>query len=234
MVSSSHSKKDDINNDIFHSENTEINPSSTIFEASEKNGEDHEKSSDSIWLEQKSFRITLISIFTALAVVLGYALAYLPNIEVFTLMIFLAGFFLEKKDGAIVGLMSSFIFVFFNPYGVSPLPLFAYQLFHYSLTGCLGGLVGTYLRKKDYFNPKESLYIPKIMGFLGIIGASITFSFDIITTLIGALLFYKGFASFILAYLSGLVFTTLHFIGNTLGFIFLLPGLIELVHKLLD
>ena len=77
----------------------------------EEQEEQLEKSTGTIWLERKSFRIALISTFTALSVVLGYMLVYLPNIEVFTLMIFLSGFILGKRDGAIVGFMSSFIFV---------------------------------------------------------------------------------------------------------------------------
>ena len=94
---------------------------------------EQEKSNGTVWLERSSFRIALLSTFTALAVVIGYMLG--------------------KRDGAIAGLMSSFIFVFFNPYGVSPLPLFAYQLAHYSLVGFLGGISHNFLSKKDYFKP---------------------------------------------------------------------------------
>ncbi|GAF87161.1 unnamed protein product, partial [marine sediment metagenome] len=108
-----------------------------------------EKANISIWLDKKSFRISLISTFTALAIVLGYLLAYLPNIELFTLMIFLSGFILGKRDGVIIGLFSSFIFCFFNPFGPSPIPLLMFQLLHYSLTGLLGAISCDYLAKKD-------------------------------------------------------------------------------------
>ena len=57
-----------------------------------------EKSSQTVWLERKSFRVALLGIFTALAVVLGYALVFIPNIELFTLMIFLAGFIMGWSD----------------------------------------------------------------------------------------------------------------------------------------
>jgi len=57
-----------------------------------------ERVNSSVWLERKSFRISLIATFTALAIVLGYAMAYIPNIEVFTLMIFLSGFIMKKKE----------------------------------------------------------------------------------------------------------------------------------------
>jgi uncharacterized membrane protein len=193
-----------------------------------------EKWNDSPWLERKSFRIVLISTFAALVVVMGYMLAFLPNVELFTLMIFLSGFVLGKRDGAIVGLMSSFIFVSFNPYGLSPLPLFAYQLAHYSLVGIIGGITGKYLGKKEYFKPNEDLYVFRVVLLFAIVGAVITFVYDILSTLIGAMSIFGTLDTFWAIYLFGLPFTTVHLIGNTLGFIFVLPGLIQLIYRLLD
>ena len=193
-----------------------------------------EKSNGTPWLERSSFRIALLSTFAALAVVIGYMLVFLPNIELFTLMIFLAGFILGKRDGAIVGLMSSFIFVFFNPYGVSPLPLFAYQLAHYSLVGTLGGISHSFLRKKEYFKPEDDLYVFRVLLIFAIIGAVVTFVYDILSTLIGALSIFGTLETFWATYLIGLPFTTIHLVGNTLGFIFILPGLIQLIYKMLD
>lgn len=193
-----------------------------------------EKSSQTVWLERKSFRVALLGIFTALAVVLGYALVFIPNIELFTLMIFLSGFIMGKRDGAIVGIMSSFIFVFFNPYGVSPIPLFAYQLAHYALVGLFGGVMCDFLSKKSFFKPEEDLYVYPVIIIFAISGAVITFTYDIISTLIGALIFYGSIESFWPTYIIGLPFTTIHLIGNTLGFIFILPVLIQLIYKMLD
>lgn len=189
----------------------------------------------SFWLEKKTFRLVLISTFSALAVVLGYALVYVPNIELFTLTIFIGGFILDKRDGVIIGLLSSLIFVFFNPYGTSPLPLFIYQIINYCLIGLLGGTIGNFFREKEYFKPKEDLYKFRIMAYLGLIGALITFIYDIISTLIGFLITY-GFniELLILSYISGIPFTTIHLIGNTLEFIFILPGLTSLIYRLLD
>lgn len=195
---------------------------------------EREKVSQTVWLERMSFRVALLGIFTALAVVLGYALVFIPNIELFTLMIFLAGFIMGKRDGAIVGLMSSFIFVFFNPYGVSPLPLFAYQLFHYALVGYLGGLMCNFLSKKRFFKPEEDMYVLSVLIIFAITGAVITFTYDVISTFIGALVIYGTIESFWPTYIIGLPFTTIHLIGNMLGFIFILPALIQLIYKMLD
>ena len=193
-----------------------------------------EKAYHSLFLERKSFRIALLSTFAALAVVLGYLLAYLPNIELFTLTIFLSGFILGRRDGIIVGFLSSFIFCFFNPYGASPLPLLTFQLVHYSLTGLLGALTSNFLKKTQFFDPNEDLYNINIMAIFGIIGALITVSFQIGASLVDVFSFFGTFDEFFPYFLTGLPFTITHIIGNTLGFIFILPGLIQLINKLLS
>ncbi|UCD02300.1 MAG: ECF transporter S component [Promethearchaeota archaeon] len=187
----------------------------------------------SILLERLSFRIALVSTFTALAIVLGYLLAYIPNIELFTLTIFLSGFILGKRDGIIVGFLSSFIFCFFNPLGASPLPLLTFQLIHYSMTGLIGALTNDYLKKKNFFNPNEDLYIFSIISIFGVLGALITTNFQIISSLVHVLSYFGTINEFLPYFLTGMVFTAIHIIGNTLGFVFILPGLIQLINKLL-
>ena len=198
--------------------------------------EEKERENISAWLEKPSFRIAILSTFAALAVVFGYMLAFIPNIEIFTLTIFLSGFIMGKKEGLVVGLLSSMIFTFFNPIGSSvvALPLFLYQIAHYSLTGFLGGFLRQSLNKRDYFKPKDDLYTFPILVILGSIGALITFLYDILSTFFGAILFSQSYEYFLITYLSGIIFTTIHLIGNVLGFIFILPGLIQLIIKLLD
>jgi hypothetical protein len=72
------------------------------------------------------------------------------------------------------------------------------------------------------------------MLLFGFLGAIITFVFDILSTLFGGFVVSVTIDYFIVTYLFGIVFTTIHLIGNTLIFIFLLPGLIQLIMKLLD
>ncbi|MFX1327401.1 MAG: hypothetical protein ACFE91_04570 [Promethearchaeota archaeon] len=192
-----------------------------------------ERVNHSLWLEQRSFRIALISTFTALAIVLGYLLVYIPNIELFTLMIFLSGFILGKRDGMIVGFLSSFIFCYFNPFGSSPLPLLAFQLIHYSITGLLGALTRKLIEKKKLFTLNGDFYNIPVMALFGITGALITSNFQIISSIIHVLSFLGTLNEFIPYFLTGIVFTAIHIIGNTLGFVFILPGLIQLINKML-
>lgn len=191
-----------------------------------------EKANDSIWLERKSFRIALISTFTALSVVLGYLLAIIPNIELFTLMIFLSGFIIGKREGMIIGFFSSLIFCFFNPFGPSPLPLLTFQLFHYSLTGLCGGLLSNYFRRKDFYKKDGDLYVFPVLAIFGFLGALITIFFQVFSSLTSVLSVFGTIEDFLPYFLSGILFTITHIIGNTLGFIFILPGLIQLINKM--
>ena len=193
-----------------------------------------EKENGSVLLEKRSFKIAMLSTFTALSVVFGYMLAYIPNIEIFTLTIFLSGYILGKKEGLIVGLLSSTLFTFLNPLGSSPLPLYAYQVIHYSLTGLSGGILSNFLKSKNFYNPKEDLYVFPVFMLFGFVGGIITFIYDILSTFFGALLFSQSINYFITTYMSGIIFTSIHLIGNILGFIFILPGLIQLLMKLLN
>ncbi len=194
---------------------------------------EQERANYSIWLEKRSFRIALISTFTALAIVLGYLLAYIPNIELFTLTIFLAGFILGKRDGMITGFLSSFTFCFFNPLGASPLPLFAFQLTHYSITGLVGGIIGILFKKRRVFEFNDDLYKPSVMTLFGVIGALITSSFQFLSALVEVLSYFGTLDEYVPYLMTGLIFTVVHIIGNTLGFIFILPGLIQLIKKML-
>lgn len=187
----------------------------------------------SVWLERKSFRLTLISTFSALSIVLAYMLAEIPNVELLTLMIFLSGFIMGKREGLIVGSLSSFIYFFFNPNGASNLPLLAFQVFFFSLTGLIGSLTSQFLDKKEYFKPDKDLYTFRVLVIFGILSGLITFIYDIFSTLVGGFLVSFKFEYFLATFLSGMIFTTVHLIGNVLGFIFILPALIQLLHKML-
>jgi len=213
-------------------ENVETQSIKETKESVENVDLEREKENRSVWLEKESFRIALISTFTALGIVLGYLLAYLPNIELFTLTIFLSGFTLGRRDGMIVGFLSSLIFCFFNPLGAD-LPLLAFQLTHYSLTGLLGALTNDFLNKRSFFSFDEDLYNFPVMVIFGILGVIITTSFQVFASLVHFFTRYGSIEGLLPYFIIGIPFTITHIIGNTLGFIFILPGLVYLVHNML-
>ncbi|MBN1800369.1 MAG: hypothetical protein JW891_02625 [Candidatus Lokiarchaeota archaeon] len=196
--------------------------------------EDQLKEFHSSRLNSISFRIALTAIFTSLAVVFGYLLATIPNIELFTLVIFLSGFVIGKKEGLIIGALSSFLFCGFNPMGMSSIPLLTYQMIHYSLVGLMGGFAKYYLTKKPYFVQKHDMFKWKIVAVFGCMGFSLTLIYQIFASLVGYLFVFTTTESFLLYFMSGIIFTIIHIVGNTLGFIYILPALIQLCSKMID
>jgi len=86
--------------------------------------------------------IALVGIFSALAVAGAYLFLSIHNVEIFTATIFLSGLLLGPRNGVLVGVIASSIFSTFNPYGISPLPLFVAQALSRALVGYLGGKLG--------------------------------------------------------------------------------------------
>ena len=193
-----------------------------------------ERENGTNWLERRSFRIAMTSIFIALSIVLGYMLIYLPNIELITVMIFLSGFILGKKEGIVVGAFSSFIFCFLNPMGSSQLPLLIVQVVYYSLVGLTGAFTSGFLEKKSFFNSRDDLYIYQVMVIFAALGGVLTAIYSVFSEMAGYVQISAPGVPFLVYFMIGVPWTILHVVGNILGFVFVLPGLIQIVHTLLD
>ncbi len=87
--------------------------------------------------------ITQIGVFAALAATFGYLLAPVPNIELLTATIFLAGLIAGKRNGCLAGMIAAFIFGLYNPWGPSPGPLLFAQVVVRGFTGYAGGWFAT-------------------------------------------------------------------------------------------
>lgn len=184
--------------------------------------------------ERSSFRVAITSVFTALSVILGYMLIFLPNIELITLMIFLSGFIIGKKEGTIVGALSSFIFCFFNPMGSSSLPLLTVQLIYYSFVGFIGAITKDLIQNRKFFNPSEDLYVYPVLLIFGSLSVLMTTLYSIFIEFAGYFSIAGANVPFFTYILLGLPYSIIHVIGNLLGFVIILPGLIQLLYKLLD
>ncbi|GAG04522.1 unnamed protein product, partial [marine sediment metagenome] len=113
-----------------------------------------------------------------------------------------------------------------------PLPLLAFQLLHYTLTGLIGAFTKDLLKNRKFLRNKNDFYTISMMIILGFLGAIITISFQVFASLVDVLLYFGTIEEFGPYFLTGIPFTIIHIIGNTLGFIFILPGLIQLVQKM--
>ena len=185
-------------------------------------------------LDRPSFRVAITSVFTALSVILGYMLIFLPNIELITLMIFLSGFIIGKKEGTLVGAFSSFIFCFFNPMGASSFLLLTVQLIYYSSVGFIGGFTNNLLKNRKFFKPREDLYVYPVLIIFGTIAVLMTAIYSLFAEIAGYSSIAGSAVPFITYLMLGIPYTIIHIIGNLLGFVIILPGLIQLLYKLLD
>jgi hypothetical protein len=158
--------------------------------------------------------IILMAIFIALAIAGGLFLAQLPNIELVTVTIFLSGMALGVMRGAVVGAVAEFLYSLFNPYGVAAPPLLAAQAISMALAGVAGGVIRNFLSA-----PRPPVWL------LGLAGFSLTFVFDLLTTLSFTVLVGSGLAGFFAAVAFGLYFYIAHQVSNTLIFVLLLPVL---------
>ena len=166
-------------------------------------------------------KLVRASIFTALAIGLGFSLLMVPNVELISVVVFLSGLTLGVKWGILVGGTAELIFSVLNPFGsglVFP-PLLLSQIISMIIIGAAGGLLRPMFFKKDF--SKISIAGLAITGFI------ITFIFDSLTTL--SYPFSAGFdlPQTIGIYISGIGFTFLHQISNAIVFAVGVPSVIK-------
>ena len=94
------------------------------------------------------------AIFCALAVGMGFSLMLIPNIELITVIVFIAGLHLGIGWGILVGGTAVFIYSGLNPMGsgLAFPPLFIMQILCMSLAGAIGGMARPVFYKKEFLN----------------------------------------------------------------------------------
>jgi hypothetical protein len=151
--------------------------------------------------------VAKVGIFAALAFGINTPFLAIPNIELFSITLFLSGLYLGKFGGSATALVAGIIFVFFNPNGAQPvLAVGAVQLFGFLLFGFCGAALRPVLLKKD--NTRL------IVVVLLLSGAALTLWYDLSTNLTFAYIF----GPFWPVLVGGLSFSIIHVIGNTVIF----------------
>lgn len=169
--------------------------------------------------------MAMVGMLSALAVAMGYAFIFVPNIEMVSATIFISGYFLGVPKGILVGVIAESIYSAFNPMGSGlAFPyLFAAQIMGMSLFGAVGGLVGSWGDKKVFSKGK-------LAGF-AVSGFICTIIFDLLTTLSWPLA--AGFESnqMFATIALGAIFISIHVISNTLIFTIVVPSILKAVIK---
>ena len=166
--------------------------------------------------------VILAALFIALSVALGFLLAGIPNLELMTLTVFMAGTFCGARLGGAIGALSILIFSLLNPLGPAPAPLLAAQVAGFFIIGSGGGIVG----------PRIAPARASGVGASAAAGFVLTLAYDALTTVatsfiaLGASRFIEGLRGIAVA---GIVFVVWHVGINTAIFAVAVPPLMRAV-----
>ena len=160
------------------------------------------------------------AIFSATAIGLGFTFLMVPNVEFISVTIFLSGLYLGSRYGALVGGVSIMMYSILNPMGsgLAYIPLLIGQIISMTIIGILGSYSSFFLKKVRL---KIRVLCSGLAGFIS------TFIYDFITTISFPLSVGYSLNEIIIYGISGLVFTAMHLISNTIIFMIVLPKFID-------
>jgi hypothetical protein len=151
----------------------------------------------------------LASLLVSTAVVLGQALAGVPNVELMTITVFVSGYLLGWRLGMVVGSVSIALHSLFNPLGAALPPLLGSQVAAFAMVGLAGASIGPLILVS------KRRWIASLAG--GVVGCFLTLLYDLLTN-VGAFFSItgneasSGFVKFVAA---GMLFTAMHVAWNT-------------------
>ena len=167
--------------------------------------------------------LTRMAAFIAVAVVLGYLLTAIPNVELVTATCFAAGYCLGPVAGAAVGAMAEFLFAGFHPMGSSFGLLLLAQMSGMALTGFAGGRIARFLPDPQKFASRRILLVA---------GAFLTLVFDLLTNLAFPLQAGFSFSQTRVALAAGAAFAIVHIGSNCLVFSIVLPKVLSQLKRM--
>jgi hypothetical protein len=151
--------------------------------------------------------IARIGIFAALALGINFPFLVIPSIEVISVTLFWAGLFLGWRNGIAAAAIAGIIFVYFNPNGPQPIVLVGIaQIAGFVTFALTGGIFRSMLLNKDNA-------IKTVITMI-VLGAFLTFWYDLITNIMFAL----TIGPFWVVLIGGLSFATAHIISNAIIF----------------
>ncbi len=176
-------------------------------------------------MQQRLRKISYSGIFIALIIAVGYTLAYVPNLELVTSMIFLSGYFLGIKNGLFIGILGEFLFSAFNPMGSGLIfpPMIIAQMISMAFVGIAGGFVGRYTSK--------TLFQKKYIIIFGVVGFIVTAFYDSLVSIAYPISAGFDFKQTLGLLMSGLIFSIMHMVTNLLIFTTILPVVCIRINK---
>lgn len=161
------------------------------------------------------------AMMAALAIGLGFALLLVPNIELVTVTVFLAGLTLGARWGLAIGFTAEFIFSALNPLGsgLAYPPVLIAQVLGMMIAGLSGGLLRPVFLTKTYSTRK--------LVAVGLTGFFITLIFDLLTSMAWPIGARWDLPQAIGYTLSGAGLLLLHQITNAVVFVVGIPKVVR-------
>lgn len=164
--------------------------------------------------------VALVAVFSSTCVAAAYMLTLIPNVEFFTMLVFLGGLLFGRVIGAVNGFLAAMLYFVFNIYGASPLPLLAIQVGSYGVLGLLGGVLRAH--------PLLASLSWRGQAMLGAIGATFVLSYTLLADLVFSIVMGLNYVAWVL---QGLPFTVVLVTSNLVTFSLLLPLVLVPVRK---
>jgi len=158
--------------------------------------------------------------FAALAAAGGYLLMFIPNVEVFSLILFVAGYSVGPLRGVAAACSASILYFGFNPQGGFFPPLLAAQI----LGSSLNPLAGSLFRRSKVEGLRSFLLVSSA-------GAVTTFAYDLLTNLAFPLTAGFDLNQIGVTLALGVPFAAVHIGSNAAIFFLLAPRLMRLTSE---
>ena len=160
----------------------------------------------------------LVGLFTGTAVGAGYLLSGVPNVELMTFLVALAGAALGRSLGALCGILAAVVFSLGNPYGAPVPQLRAAQAVGLALARWLGGVTAPVILAALRRGGRQWA-----SGMSLLLGCSATLGFDLLTNLASAWAFGLELR---IVVAGAIPFALIHQLGNAPLFLVLYPLLL--------
>lgn len=169
-----------------------------------------------------ALKVGIVGIYAAACVGGGYMLIFIPNVQIYDMMIFLGGLLFGPWLGTTIAFIAELIHSIFNIYGASPPPLLLVQLIAYPLLGLAGGLMKNARIIKNITKRSQLIF--------GLIGLTFAFTYTIFADIIWPLLANIG-VSIALWVIEGMPLRIVLMTCDFITFSMLLPLILVAVEK---
>ena len=154
-------------------------------------------------------RALLASLLIALTVAAGQALAGIPNVELVTFLVFISGYLLGARLGAVIGACAMGAHSLFNVMGAVVAPMWVAQIIVYAGVGISGGLLGHLILSRGR----------SVSGVLAaLVGALLAFVYQIIINVVAYFTFTSE-TSMVAFIWGGVVFSAVQVAWNAAVFL---------------